>query len=119
MSDRKLTRQYMKAFRGSNLETYKPFVKNVLHRWNPYLGSLERGQEHATITFGALWQPVLALEAWAGQTDAQRAALWQDRYEDQRERRALRMQHATDQREMQGLREHVAILERRMDHFER
>ncbi|GKD66480.1 hypothetical protein Tco_1308588 [Tanacetum coccineum] len=28
------------------------------------------------MTFGAIWRPVLALEAWAGQTDAQRAALW-------------------------------------------
>ncbi|GKA52443.1 hypothetical protein Tco_0745758 [Tanacetum coccineum] len=62
---------------------------------------------------------VLALEASAGQTDAQRAALWQARYEDQREIHALRLQHTADQREMQGLRERVATLERRMDHFER
>ncbi|GKD65756.1 hypothetical protein Tco_1307864 [Tanacetum coccineum] len=55
----------------------------------------------------------------AGETDAQRAALWQARYEDQREIHALRMQHAADQREMQGLRERVATLERRMDRFER
>ncbi|GKA65263.1 hypothetical protein Tco_0764970, partial [Tanacetum coccineum] len=38
--------------------------------------SLEREQERATVTFSAIWRPVLALEAWAGQTDAQRAALW-------------------------------------------
>ncbi|GKD07296.1 hypothetical protein Tco_1186981 [Tanacetum coccineum] len=62
---------------------------------------------------------VLALEAWAGWTDAQRAALWQARYEDQREIHALRMQHVTDQCEMQGLRERVDTLERRMDGFER
>ncbi|GKD50846.1 hypothetical protein Tco_1279822 [Tanacetum coccineum] len=42
----------------------------------------------------------LALEAWAGQADTQRAAMWQTRYEDQREILALRMQHAADQREM-------------------
>ncbi|GJU82739.1 hypothetical protein Tco_1285104 [Tanacetum coccineum] len=63
-------------------------------------GSLERAHEQAIITFGALWRPVLALEAWAGQTDAQRAALWQVRYEDQREILELRMQHTADQREM-------------------
>ncbi|GKA22425.1 hypothetical protein Tco_0708387 [Tanacetum coccineum] len=38
--------------------------------------SLERKQERITVTFGALWRLVLALESWAGQTDAQRAALW-------------------------------------------
>ncbi|GJW17029.1 hypothetical protein Tco_0024465 [Tanacetum coccineum] len=38
--------------------------------------SLEHEQERVTVTFGALWRPVLALESWAGQTDAQRAALW-------------------------------------------
>ncbi|GKB55169.1 phospholipase-like protein [Tanacetum coccineum] len=52
------------------------------------------------------------------QTDAQRASLWQARYEDQMEIHALRMQHATDQLEIQGLRERVAILERRMDRVE-
>ncbi|GJU48342.1 hypothetical protein Tco_1217897 [Tanacetum coccineum] len=38
--------------------------------------SLEHEQERVAMTFGALWRPVLALESWAGQTDAQRAALW-------------------------------------------
>ncbi|GJV58919.1 hypothetical protein Tco_1465019 [Tanacetum coccineum] len=32
--------------------------------------SLEREQERATMTFSAIWRPILALEAWAGQTDA-------------------------------------------------
>ncbi|GKE74609.1 hypothetical protein Tco_1536650, partial [Tanacetum coccineum] len=36
--------------------------------------SLEHEQERVAVTFGALWRPVLALESWAGQTDAQRAA---------------------------------------------
>ncbi|GKE68313.1 hypothetical protein Tco_1526385 [Tanacetum coccineum] len=38
--------------------------------------SLEHEQERVAVTFGALWRPVLALESWAGQTDAHRAALW-------------------------------------------
>ncbi|GJS85091.1 hypothetical protein Tco_0751632 [Tanacetum coccineum] len=47
-----------------------------------------------------IWRPILALEAWAGYTDAQRAALWQSIYEDQWEIYDLRMQRAADQREM-------------------
>ncbi|GJT38188.1 hypothetical protein Tco_0938053 [Tanacetum coccineum] len=38
--------------------------------------SLEYEQERVTLTFGAIWRPVLALESWASQTDAQRTALW-------------------------------------------
>ncbi|GKD37425.1 hypothetical protein Tco_1257632 [Tanacetum coccineum] len=38
--------------------------------------SLEYEQERVAVTFRAIWRPMLALEAWAGQTDAQRAALW-------------------------------------------
>ncbi|GKD96090.1 hypothetical protein Tco_1379987, partial [Tanacetum coccineum] len=94
-------------------------VRNEIHSQYFRLRSLERVQEQATITFGALWRPVLALEAWAGQTDARRAALWQARFEDQREILALRMQHAVDQHKMQELRERVATLERRMDRVER
>ncbi|GKB95749.1 hypothetical protein Tco_0981886, partial [Tanacetum coccineum] len=32
--------------------------------------SLEYEQERVAVTFGAIWRPVLALEPWAGQTDA-------------------------------------------------
>ncbi|GJZ77060.1 hypothetical protein Tco_0641732 [Tanacetum coccineum] len=32
--------------------------------------SLEYEQERVAVTFGEIWRPVLALEAWAGQTDA-------------------------------------------------
>ncbi|GKA11807.1 hypothetical protein Tco_0691353 [Tanacetum coccineum] len=38
--------------------------------------SLKYKQESVAVTFGAIWRPLLAFEAWAGQTDAQRAALW-------------------------------------------
>ncbi|GKE70096.1 hypothetical protein Tco_1528168, partial [Tanacetum coccineum] len=41
-----------------------------------FLRSLEYEQERVAVTFRAIWRPVLALESWAGQTDAQRAALW-------------------------------------------
>ncbi|GJV66297.1 hypothetical protein Tco_1477125 [Tanacetum coccineum] len=36
----------------------------------------EYKHERVAVTFGAIWRPVLALESWAGQKDAQRAALW-------------------------------------------
>ncbi|GJS34187.1 hypothetical protein Tco_0532569 [Tanacetum coccineum] len=51
----------------------------------------------------------------AGHSDAQRAAPWQARYNDQREIHDLRMQRAADQREFQELRDRVTALERRMD----
>ncbi|GJV14062.1 hypothetical protein Tco_1359385 [Tanacetum coccineum] len=38
--------------------------------------SLEYEQERVAMTFGAIWRPVLALESWAGQTDAHKTALW-------------------------------------------
>ncbi|GJW55789.1 hypothetical protein Tco_0099874 [Tanacetum coccineum] len=52
-------------------------VREEIHSQHFRLGSLERPQEQATITFDALCQPVLALEAWAGHTDPQRVAMWQ------------------------------------------
>ncbi|GJY42175.1 hypothetical protein Tco_0429445 [Tanacetum coccineum] len=38
--------------------------------------SLEYEQERVAVTSEVIWRPVLALESWVGQTDAQRAALW-------------------------------------------
>ncbi|GKB85904.1 hypothetical protein Tco_0958176 [Tanacetum coccineum] len=46
------------------------------------LRSLEHEQERATVTFGAIWRLVLALESWAGHVDAHRAKMWQARYDD-------------------------------------
>ncbi|GJV05647.1 hypothetical protein Tco_1343303, partial [Tanacetum coccineum] len=45
-------------------------VHDEIHLQCFRLLSLERGQEEATIISGALWRPVLALEASARQTDA-------------------------------------------------
>ncbi|GJV09262.1 hypothetical protein Tco_1346918, partial [Tanacetum coccineum] len=42
----------------------------------PGFRSLKYKQESVAVTFGAIWRPLLAFKAWAGQTDAQRAALW-------------------------------------------
>ncbi|GJS83402.1 hypothetical protein Tco_0749943 [Tanacetum coccineum] len=60
--------------------------------------SLEHEQERAAVTFGVLWRPLLALESWAGQTDAQRAALWHAISDTQGENRELRLQLAEERR---------------------
>ncbi|GJR64409.1 hypothetical protein Tco_0010474 [Tanacetum coccineum] len=53
--------------------------------------SLKHEQERVAMTFGALWRPVLALESWAGQMDAQRAALCHAISDTQGENRELRL----------------------------
>nr|GEU95087.1 hypothetical protein [Tanacetum cinerariifolium] len=79
------------------------------------LRSLEREHKRATVTFSALWRPVSALEAWAGQTDAHRAALWHTMSETQRENHDLRMQLAEERRERLELADRVARMERRQE----
>ncbi|GJS71632.1 hypothetical protein Tco_0704473 [Tanacetum coccineum] len=60
--------------------------------------SLEYEQERVAVTFGAIWRPVLALELWAGQTDAQRAALWHAINDVHGENRDLQLQLAEERR---------------------
>ncbi|GJZ32102.1 hypothetical protein Tco_0577538 [Tanacetum coccineum] len=60
--------------------------------------SLEHEQERVIVTFGVIWRPVLALESWAGQTDAQRAALWHAINDTQGENWELRLQLAEERR---------------------
>ncbi|GJZ81346.1 hypothetical protein Tco_0646340, partial [Tanacetum coccineum] len=45
-------------------------VRDDIHSQRFRLKSMEQRQERATITFGALWKSVLALKAWALQSDA-------------------------------------------------
>ncbi|GKC72431.1 hypothetical protein Tco_1118314 [Tanacetum coccineum] len=77
--------------------------------------SLEREQERATMTFSAIWRLILALEAWVGQTDAQRVALWHVIYDIQRENHDLRRQIAEERREQLELTDCVARIERRQE----
>ncbi|GKD81292.1 hypothetical protein Tco_1348131 [Tanacetum coccineum] len=60
--------------------------------------SLEYEQERVVMTFGVIWRPVLSLEAWAGQTDAQRVALWHAISNVQGENRDLRLQLTEERR---------------------
>nr|GEW74400.1 hypothetical protein [Tanacetum cinerariifolium] len=46
--------------------------------------SLEQEWERATVTFGALWRPVLTLKAWAGHVNTRMAEMSHARYDDHR-----------------------------------
>ncbi|GKF80397.1 hypothetical protein Tco_0238999, partial [Tanacetum coccineum] len=48
------------------------------------LKSLEQEHERAVITFGALWRPILALEAWVGHVDTWMASMLWAGYDDHR-----------------------------------
>ncbi|GJW51159.1 putative reverse transcriptase domain-containing protein [Tanacetum coccineum] len=74
--------------------------------------SLEHEQERVAVTFGAIWRPVLALESWAGQTDAQRAALWHAISDTQMENQELRLQIAEERRARLDLAEIVDSMRR-------
>ncbi|GJZ93780.1 hypothetical protein Tco_0665983 [Tanacetum coccineum] len=54
--------------------------------------SLEHEQKRVAMNFRAIWRPVLALESWVGQTDAQRAALWHTISDTQRDNQDLQLQ---------------------------
>ncbi|GJX95902.1 hypothetical protein Tco_0351700 [Tanacetum coccineum] len=54
--------------------------------------SLKYKQDRVAMTFGAIWRPMLALESWAGQIDAQREALWHAINDMQGENRDLLLQ---------------------------
>ncbi|GJW20061.1 hypothetical protein Tco_0027497 [Tanacetum coccineum] len=77
--------------------------------------SLEREQERAMVIFSVILRPVLALEACACQTDAQREALWHAVYDIQRENHDLRRQLAEERREHLELTDRVARMKRRQE----
>ncbi|GJX75812.1 hypothetical protein Tco_0322623 [Tanacetum coccineum] len=76
------------------------------------LRSLEHEQERVTVTFGAIWRPVLALESLAGQTDAQRATLWHAISDTQMKNQELRLQISEERRTRLDLAEIVASMRR-------
>ncbi|GJS17439.1 hypothetical protein Tco_0411911 [Tanacetum coccineum] len=73
--------------------------------------SLKRKQERTAMTFGALWRPMLALEAWAGRVDTRLANMSQDRYDDHRLIHDMLVHQAAMQRELQEMRGRVTALE--------
>ncbi|GJR74557.1 hypothetical protein Tco_0086922 [Tanacetum coccineum] len=73
-------------------------VKDKIFSHRHRFRSLEYEQERAAVTFGAIWRPVLAMDSWACQTDAQRAALWHAISDMHRENQDLRLQLAEERR---------------------
>ncbi|GJZ93297.1 hypothetical protein Tco_0665362 [Tanacetum coccineum] len=57
------------------LYTRSKEVRDEIFSQRYRLRSLEQEYERATVTFGAIWRLVLALESWAGHVDAQRAEM--------------------------------------------
>nr|GEY84459.1 hypothetical protein [Tanacetum cinerariifolium] len=78
------------------LFTWSGAVRDEIFSQRYQLKSLEHEQERVAVTFGVIWRPVLALKAWAGQTDAQRAALWHAFSDTQIENQELRL-HITEE----------------------
>ncbi|GKB67638.1 hypothetical protein Tco_0929050 [Tanacetum coccineum] len=70
-----------------------------------------RAKRGAILTFGALWRPVLALEAWAGHVDAWMADMSWARYDDHKLIHDMLVQQAAMQRELQEMRGRVTTLE--------
>ncbi|GJR53245.1 hypothetical protein Tco_1403766 [Tanacetum coccineum] len=77
--------------------------------------SLEREQERAIVPFGALWRPVLALEAWAGHVDTRMADMSRAGYDDHRLIHDMLVQQVAMQRELQEMRGRVTALEQKRD----
>ncbi|GJZ47152.1 hypothetical protein Tco_0600984 [Tanacetum coccineum] len=77
--------------------------------------SLEYEQERVVVTFGAIWRPVLALESWAGQTDAQRAALWHAISDTQGENQELQLQLTEERHARLKLAEVIDSIRRRQE----
>ncbi|GJT70731.1 hypothetical protein Tco_0983693 [Tanacetum coccineum] len=53
--------------------------------------SLEHDQKRVAVTFKVIWRPILTMKSCAGQTDAQRVALWHAISDTQGENRELRL----------------------------
>ncbi|GKB51725.1 hypothetical protein Tco_0902478 [Tanacetum coccineum] len=77
--------------------------------------SLEREKEKATVTFGALWRPVLALEAWAGHVDTRMADMSLAVYDDHRLIHDMLVQQVAMPHELQEMSGRVTALEQKRD----
>ncbi|GJX89377.1 hypothetical protein Tco_0341391 [Tanacetum coccineum] len=82
------------------LYTRSGAVRDEIFSQRYRLRSQEHEQERTTVTFGALWRPVLALEAWARHVDTRLADTSRDRYDDHRLIRDMLVQQAAMQREL-------------------
>ncbi|GKF83439.1 hypothetical protein Tco_0245095, partial [Tanacetum coccineum] len=77
------------------LYTRSGAVRDEIFSQRYRLKSLEQEQERAVMTFGALWRPVLALEAWTGHVDTRMASMSRAGYDDHRLVQDLLVHQAT------------------------
>ncbi|GJZ02738.1 hypothetical protein Tco_0520699 [Tanacetum coccineum] len=100
---------------GAQLELYGSILHDHTQRLDALpptlIADIDRDMRELYTRSGV--RPLLALEAWACQTDAQRAALWHAIYDTQRANHDLRMQLAKEMLEQLELADHVARIERR------
>nr|GEX90207.1 hypothetical protein [Tanacetum cinerariifolium] len=76
----------------------------------------EHELERTAVTFGALWRPVLALEAWAWHVNTRMTDILRARYDDHRLVHDMLLQQTALQRELQELRGFVTPFEQERDH---
>nr|GEV51733.1 hypothetical protein [Tanacetum cinerariifolium] len=81
--------------------------------------SLEHEQERTAMTFGALWRPVLALEACAVRVDTLMIDMSRVGYDDHKLVHDMLLQQTALQRELQEMRGRVTALEQETDRRER
>ncbi|GJU44597.1 hypothetical protein Tco_1201863 [Tanacetum coccineum] len=90
-------------------------VKDEIFSQRYRFRSLKHEPERVAVTFVAIWRPVLALESWADQTDAQRAALWHAISDTQMENRELRLHIAEERRARLDLAEIINSMRREQE----
>nr|GEZ36649.1 hypothetical protein [Tanacetum cinerariifolium] len=78
-------------------------------------GLIRDHMERVTVNFGAIWIPVLALEVWTGQADAERAAMWHVISDTRRENQELRLQLAEERHARFDLAEIIDSMRRGQD----
>ncbi|GKD84073.1 hypothetical protein Tco_1350912, partial [Tanacetum coccineum] len=81
---------------GAQVEMQSGAVREEIFSRRYRFKSPKYEQERVAVTFRVIWRPMLALESWAGQTDAWRAALWHVISVVQGENQDLRLQLAEE-----------------------
>nr|GEX20249.1 hypothetical protein [Tanacetum cinerariifolium] len=102
---------------GAKLELYGSILHDHTQRLDELPPILFEGykRELKELYISAIWRSVLALEEWAGQTDAKRATLWHAIYDIQRENHDLRRQITEERHERLELTDYLARMERRQE----
>nr|GEV48425.1 hypothetical protein [Tanacetum cinerariifolium] len=83
------------------------------------VSTLEHEQERTAMTFGALWRPMLALEAWVRRVDTWMTDMSQAGYDDHRLVHDMLLHQTALQTELQEMRDRVTALEQERDRRER